>query len=206
MFVDLLVDYKPAIMKRFLTLLLCIVVALPCFSQGIKTSGEYVNGKKEGLWTEYEWLYTWMDSTGESHVAYNLHFAPLPAYAEGFYSAGIRVGYWKTYEAELILMENDKRELRKTNLVSVLEYGDANSCSLYIEYYRNGNMKIMGQYQQIPVNRTDTVQIFDWKADPQGNIKKDTIVHTTSLTRPFGKWYYFRPDGSVKELEMAKLP
>ncbi|MDI3319393.1 hypothetical protein [Pinibacter soli] len=194
-------------MKSFAAILISIIISMSCFSQVQKTPDKYVDGKKEGLWTEYEWLYTWMDSTGQFYVAYNLHFAPLPAYCEGFYSAGVRVGYWKTFQLDLVSAENGKREMRKGSLVSVLEYTDANSCSLYVEYYKNGNMKVLGQFQEIPVNRPDTVvQIPDWIADPNGNILKDTIIHTTSVTRPFGKWYYFRSDGSVKELDMAKLP
>jgi hypothetical protein len=194
------------IMKYFPTILIGLIISMSCFSQVQKTPDRYVDGKKEWLWTEYEWYYRWMDSTGDFHIAYDPHYTPLPACREGFYSAGVKVGYWKTFQLVWVLAENEKRQMRKGSLVSVLEYNDANSCCLYVEYYKNGNMKALGQFQEIPVNRTDTVQIPDWTADAQGNIVKDTIIHTTGVTRPFGKWYYFRPDGSVKELDMAKRP
>jgi hypothetical protein len=181
----------------------CFIIALPCFSQVMKTPDKYVNGEKEGLWTEVDWYYRWIDSTGDFYVAYNPDFAPLPAYREGFYNAGIKVGFWKTYQVDWIF-EGEKRYMRKGVLISVVEYADANSCSLYVEYYKNGNMKALGQFQEIPVNRTDTVQITDWTKDPPGNVVKDTVIHTTSVTRRFGKWYYFRQDGSVKELDMAR--
>lgn len=193
-------------MKYFPAILIGIVISMSCFSQIQKTPDKYVDGKKDGLWTEHEWYYRWLDSTGQFYAAYDLHFAPLPAYREGFYIAGVKVGYWKTFRLELVRGENNKTQIRRGALVSVVEYADANSCSLYVEYYKNGNMKALGQFQEIPVNRTDTVQIYDLTADEHGNILKDTVIHTTSLTRPFGKWYYFRPDGTVKELDMAKLP
>jgi|GEM_PF-1794822 len=192
-------------MKQFLTFLLYVVTVVPFFSQAQKTPDKCVNGKKEGLWRDIEWFYRWMDSTGRFQITRTQDFAPLPAYSEGLYKEGVKVGFWKTYRSELVL-EGDKKVMMKGTLFTMREYADANSCSLYVEYYKNGNVKAIGQFQEIPGDRADTLLISDWRSSGFIDQYKDTVIHTATVTRPFGKWYYFRPDGSAKELDMPIQP
>ncbi|MGO8055587.1 hypothetical protein, partial [Rhizobium leguminosarum] len=120
---------------------------------------KFVHGKKQGLWSEFNLLDT-VDFKGEWHVVLGQHYAPKSVIAEGLYVNNERQGFWKTY---WILQDDSTRKYYKGNVQTIIEYRDNVACNLVVEYYPNGNLKVIGHYETFPVNVIDTIQVPDWK-------------------------------------------
>lgn len=181
---------------RLLIIHILLLSQVTLVAQLITTPNKVINGKKVGLWSELSY-FTETDSTGNSHLAFNLHGTPLYILDEGYYKNNERSGLWKSFFIDQT-NENNKTFYKKGSLCKIFDYSDKYR-SLLIEYYKSGQVRVLGHYESVPVNIYDTIKIVDWANDPKGGIMKDSTIHTTSKLKPIGKWYYFIPDGKLNK-------
>jgi len=165
------------------------------FGQLITTPNKVIKRKKTGLWSSVELCDT-IDFKGISHIVLHQHGNPESILYEGYYIDDFKEGFWNQYWI-VIQIENNNTVYKKGPLKAIIEYKEGLLSGLFIENYRNGNMKVLGHFEVYQANMSDTVlQIPHWKY-PNGNVMKDTLIHRKLDSRPFGKWYYFSTSGQL---------
>lgn len=180
---------------KTLLFIICTVLLFPTLlgQSVLKNPNKSKGGLKEGLWSEFT-LSQIIDSTGTYHLEKDVHFTPKNVIAEGFYQKGKREGFWKEYWIEW--PAKDRVGLLKGGVKSIIEYKNGQPGGLVVEYYKNGCVRAIGQYETCPANDTIRIQIPDWK-DRRLQKMKDTVVYIKSKAKPIGQWHFFKPDGSV---------
>ena len=96
--------------SKLLTILL-IVLGLSSIGQSrlLLKPNKYLNGLKEGEWSEFDFCDT-IDFTGKYRTYwYQAHGNIKYVISEGIYKNGVREGFWKSYWIENYLEDNQKK-------------------------------------------------------------------------------------------------
>jgi antitoxin component YwqK of YwqJK toxin-antitoxin module len=180
-------------MKCLIFITLFSFVSTTIVGQTLLTNpNKTINGKKEGLWSEFTFCFT-MDLEGKYHLMTDLHHLPKSVIAEGLYINNQKQGYWKEF---WIIVGDSVNRLMKGKVKSVIEYKDDVRSGLVIECYPSGLVKALGQYENFPINSYDTLQVPDWNHSKKTKAK-DTIIHSAVGYKPTGKWFYFLENGEL---------
>jgi antitoxin component YwqK of YwqJK toxin-antitoxin module len=134
------------------------------FSSGqVSIENKTVNGKKTGFWSEIIHCDT-IDSKQIFRTLYNSDNKPLEAWSEGTYIKGLKEGFWKEYWVRYIPPTEYMRKgaIAKGSLKTIREYKKNSSVGLYVEYFRNGNIKVMGQFGNTDQDADETNKLLQW--------------------------------------------
>jgi hypothetical protein len=193
-------NIKPAFwaIQTILIIVMSLFLTTSSSGQIITTPNKVIKGKKTGPWSSTVYCDT-IDFQGASHIVLRYHGDPEYVLSEGYYMNDLMEGFWKEYWI-VSQIENTRTFYKRGPLKSVKEYKGDLLSGLFIENYRDGNMKVIGHYEIYQDNKPDTVvRIPNWTKDPTGNTLKDTIIHRKMNSRPYGRWYYFSTNGQLKE-------
>lgn len=134
------------------------------FSYGQKAIlNKKINGEKVGFWSEIISCDT-IDTKKTFHTIYDSKNKALKAWSEGYYVNGLKDGFWKEYWVQYIppLEDMPKGAIAKGLIKTIREYKKGVPVGLYVEYSKNGNIKVIGQFGKF-VNETDeTNKTFQW--------------------------------------------
>ena len=176
---------------KYLQFLIFLIIQCVCSGQLITTPNEIKNGKKEGLWSEYEFLDS-INIEGETRLMYGPHFTPLYGIVQGFYIEGERTGIWKSYMIERFLDSNETK-YRKGSMKNLVEYVGGYKNGLFISYFNNGSIRLLGHYQKYKYFSMDTLSV----TNPDTGITKDTVFISNFSSKMIGNWYEFDIDGRL---------
>ena len=66
-----------------------------------------------------------------------------------------------------------------------------------IEYYESGNIKALCQVEVFPYKSSGTIQVPDWKKDPEGGKLKDSVIYSNWGNRAKTDWVFFLENGQI---------
>ncbi len=170
------------------------------YAQLIQAPNQIKNGLNEGLWNEMDFM-SLININGESHLVQNLHYAPEYVVSEGFYLNGYRQGVWKNF---FINPFNDSgnTKYRKGQLKDLMVYESGYLNGLYISYFRNGQVRLLGEYCTIEDHRMDTLQVPVGETDQV----EDKIFESFYRSEMTGNWYEFDHSGELIQVKNHGRP
>jgi antitoxin component YwqK of YwqJK toxin-antitoxin module len=170
------------------------------YAQLIQAPNEIKNGMKEGLWNEMEFMIN-MDIDGGTQLIKDLHFIPEHILAEGQYLNGYRNGVWRNFFIERY-HDSGNSKYRKGQLKDLLVYENSYLKGLYISYFRNGQVRLLGEYCTIEDHRMDTLQVPVGETDQV----EDKIFESFYRSEMTGNWYEFDHSGELIQVKNLGRP
>ncbi len=142
-------------MKVLILMFYVLVCSTNSFGQA-PNSNKKLNGKKVGFWSEIIPCDT-IDSDKKFHTIYHAPDNPEKAWAEGTYIGGLKDGFWKEYWVKYVPKTEylPKGAIARGSVKAIREYQRGLPVGLFVEYHRNGNIKVVGAFE----NPKDTDEI-----------------------------------------------
>lgn len=164
-------------------------------AQLIQAKNEIKDSLREGLWNEIE-IKTILDIKGESHIVFDLHYAPEYILSEGYYVKGNKHGVWKNFFIERY-NDSGNVKYRKGQLKDLCEFEEGYLSGIFVSYFKNGQVRILGQYCIFKQYSLDTLEIPINCSDDY----EQKVFESFYKSEMTGNWYEFEQSGKIKELK-----
>lgn len=164
---------------------------MQCFGQLISAPNASINGKKQGLWNELEFLDSF-SMNGTTMLLLGQHTQPLQKVAVGYYDEGVKTGIWKSFWIESYL-DSNMAKYRKGPLHSIVDYHKGFKIGLFISYFKNGGIRLLGHYRKYENQSVDTFTF----THPLTAITADTVIVSKYDSKMIGHWHEFDSTGKL---------